>query len=152
MTFTWFSKKYFTALMLFVFLTWICRTISFFSKPSTLLSPLYIVHSIQRSRGKKEFAFPFNDWENIYFDNALILLEDIYIQNTDNRFCIVIYHHPWHHQSYWGQKIIPIFSSKTVGIHQYNFNHIQDTQNVCYHITIALLRLLSYHGLQVYEA
>ena len=48
MTFIWFSKKCFIVLMLFVFLTWICRPSSFFSNLFTLPSTLNLY-----SKGKE---------------------------------------------------------------------------------------------------
>ena len=67
--------------MLFVFLTWICRPISFFSNlshPAFSFKPLFIVHSIQWSGGTEEYAFPINDWQFSYNK------EDISIENTGN--------------------------------------------------------------------
>ena len=59
----WFSKKCFSVLMLLVLLTWICMPISFFSNllhSALNFESLFIVHSIQKSGGKKEYAFPVN--------------------------------------------------------------------------------------------
>ena len=63
MALIWFSKKCFTVLMLLVLFTWICRPISFFSNllhSAFNFESLLIVHSIQKSGGKEEYACPVN--------------------------------------------------------------------------------------------
>ena len=102
MTFIWFSKS--------VSLRWCCmyssceyivlfRSLVTFSYCSQLWT---IVHSIRGSRGIEEYFFPVNNWENIYFISWQCSCdkEDISIQNTSNRICIVIYHYLWHLQFY----------------------------------------------------